>query len=189
VALLLGTLFLPTALQAANGTWTNTGSTSANWSDTSNWSGGTVPGATSGTTSADVATFSSALGTYGTLGSPIVIDAGRNLGGMVFTNSAGAYTVGTTSGEVLLLSSGGMIRRQALSTASNAITINAPLRLYGNYTIYNDNNDSGDSASAARFPARRVPPPSKPSRSAVGARPRPTTSSAGRSPAGPTGAD
>ncbi|NCZ96542.1 hypothetical protein EBZ02_05190, partial [bacterium] len=52
VALLLGTLFLPTALQAANGTWTNTGSTSATWSDTSNWSGGTVPGATSGTTSA-----------------------------------------------------------------------------------------------------------------------------------------
>ncbi|NBP27903.1 MAG: hypothetical protein EBU74_09915, partial [Betaproteobacteria bacterium] len=38
---------------------------------------------------------------------------------------------------------GGSIQRDTLATGSNVITINAPLRLQGNYQFYNNNGDSG----------------------------------------------
>lgn len=146
LAALAGVVHSPAFLsraEAANGTWLNSGATSTTWSETSNWSGGTVPGATAGTTNADTATFNSALGTYGTTASPILIDAGRNISVLLFTGSSGGYTIGTTSGNTLVLTAGGGMQRDALSTGSNAITINAPLRLQGGYQFYNNNGDSG----------------------------------------------
>jgi hypothetical protein len=64
----------PSSVFAANQTWTNNGSVSANWSETTNWGGNAAPGATSGNASTDVATFNTSSGNYGTSGgaSPIV---------------------------------------------------------------------------------------------------------------------
>lgn len=103
---------------------------SGDWSDPANWNG-SIPGATSGTTSTAVATFNN--GGNGQLN--VVPDANRNVLGITFdTASAGAYVVGTTGGNPLLLSNAGTI--QTTSSVVNVETVNAPLVLEGNtYTI------------------------------------------------------
>jgi autotransporter-associated beta strand protein len=122
----------PSGVFAANQTWSNTGSVSGNWSETSNWGGNVAPGATSGTASTDVATFNTSSGTYGTSGSPIVIDGYRNILGLTFNGSAGNYTIGTTSGNALNMTNGGTILLgSGLITNNTSITINAPLRVVG----------------------------------------------------------
>jgi autotransporter-associated beta strand protein len=128
----------PPSVFAASQTWSNTGTVSANWSETSNWGGATAPGATSGSASTDVATFNTAAGTYGTSGNPILIDSGRNISGLTFNGSAGNYTIGTTSGNALHMTSGGSILLgNGLTTNNTTITINAPLLMYGGLTINN----------------------------------------------------
>lgn len=110
-------------LNAANGTWTGGGG-NGTWEVSSNWSGG-VPGATSGTTNTDVATFD------GTTQTTVTNDANRNLGGITFTGSSvAAYTIGTTGGNALSLSSGGAITTVS-STSNVKQTVNAPLILEG----------------------------------------------------------
>ncbi len=138
-------LTLPTAVKAANGTWLNTGATDENWSTTTNWTGGTVPGATSGTTNADTATFNTAVGTYGTSGAPILIDSGRNLKSITFDlATAGAYFIGTTGGNSLLLSSTGAITMNP--AVANTETINAPLVIQGAAGTYAFTNNATDNS-------------------------------------------
>ena len=72
----------------------------------------------------------------------IVPDANRNILGITFdTASAGAFVVGTTGGNALLLSNGGTI--QTTSSVANVETVNAPLVLEGNvYTIASNASSS-----------------------------------------------
>lgn len=140
---------------AANGTWVGNQSTAnGDWSNSANWSGGTIPGVTSGTTNQDTATINNAVSGLNTKGiiSPIVIDSGRNIKTLSFTSDRGGsgvtttgafsgttgYTVGTTSGPALTLSDAGLI-----AIYSNFIgvgiteAVNAPLSLAGSVTFSN----------------------------------------------------
>ncbi len=85
-AVLASALFsLPASGFAASASWTGSGTTS-NYSEGANWSTGTVPGNTSGSFSADVATFNNATKTN------ISVDT-RGIGSIVFdTANAGAFT-------------------------------------------------------------------------------------------------
>jgi fibronectin-binding autotransporter adhesin len=97
-----------------------------------------VPGATSGTTDISTAIFSQSAPN-----SPLVIDLGRNLQNISFdTASVNSLTIGSVTGNPLLLTSGGTIR--TTSTVVNPQTINAPLILEGDYTF-----TSGATATAA----------------------------------------
>jgi autotransporter-associated beta strand protein len=108
------------------GVWTGASSTS--WADSGNWTSA-APGATSGVTNTDTATFNQSAPN-----SPLVIDAGRNLENIKFdTANVNSLVIGTTSGSPLLLTSGGTI--QTTSTVVNAETVNAPLVLEGNYSF------------------------------------------------------
>ena len=140
--ILMGSLTAPLA-QAANQTWDG-GDANSNWSTVGNWVGDVgVPGATSGTTNTDIATFNAAIAnTWGnTFANPIVIDSPtRNLGGITFGTAAGNYFIGSTGGNSLLLTNGGTI--QTLSTTA-VETINAPIVIQGNGGSYNLINNSG----------------------------------------------
>ncbi len=130
--------------QAANQTYNSTGA-SASWSSTTNWNGNAAPGATSGTNSADIATFLTApvAGAGDTLGNALIIDSGRNISGLTFDTSAGSFFIGSTGGNPLVLSNGGTIRIASTTTGTNLTqTINAPLTLAGgSYTF--DNSGAG----------------------------------------------
>lgn len=134
---------LPLLANAANGTWDG-GGPDANWTSSANWTGDVAsPGSTSGTGNTDVATFNSAIAnTWGAPGTPIVIDSPTlGLGGITFgTSSVGNYTIGTTDGNALHLTSGGVI--QILDTATNnpTETISAPLVIVGDGATYSFNN-------------------------------------------------
>ncbi|CAN5667549.1 autotransporter-associated beta strand repeat-containing protein [soil metagenome] len=140
---LQGILFALLSMQslslAADGTWNDAGATSGLWSTGSNWMLGTIPGATTGTVNGDTATFDGTLGTYGTSGNPILIDPNRNILNLAIGNSAGAYFIGTTGGNKLLLSDGGALTIDSASIA----TINAPLEIQGvgtgSYTFISNN--------------------------------------------------
>ncbi len=120
---------------AQSGTWLNTGTTSALWSETTNWVGGTVPGVTSGTTVTGTAWLAATVtGSYGTTANPILIDAGRTLNVLRTDTNAGSYTIGTTAGNALTFGAGGSIYAGPSNT-SNPLIINAPLRLLGNMTV------------------------------------------------------
>ncbi len=99
--------------QAANQTWDGGSGANGKWSNIINWVGDSAaPGATSGTTNTDIATFNAAIAnTWGLVGTPILIDsATQNIGGISFGVAAGSYFIGTTGGNSLLLSSGGTIQ-------------------------------------------------------------------------------
>ncbi len=116
--------------------WTGTSGTS--WSTTGNWSG-LVPGATTGTTNTDTASFIQSAAN-----SPLTIDAGRNVQNIVFTTAnVSSMTIGTTSGPALLLTNGGSI--QTTASVINAQKINAPLVLEGNYSFMS--NATGTAAT------------------------------------------
>lgn len=142
-------LGVPPSANAANGTWLNTGAVDGSWGTTSNWAGGTVPGAISGTTNADIATFNTALGTFGTAGSPIIIDSGRNIKSLTFDTATGNYVIGTTGGNKLLLTSAGVTQIASTLTATNAqITINAPLEIQTANSSYAFTNNSANGTGA-----------------------------------------
>jgi autotransporter-associated beta strand protein len=120
---------------------------STSWAASGDWTGA-VPGATSGTTNTDTATFS-----QNAANSPLVIDAGRNLQNLTFdTGSVNSLTVGAVAGPGLLLTAGGTI--QTTSTVVNAQAVNAPLVLEGNYTF-----TSGASSTALNFGGGITPGP------------------------------
>jgi fibronectin-binding autotransporter adhesin len=121
---------------AANGTWSSSAS-SPQWFLTNEWVSGIVPGATSGTTNTDTATFN----TTSTNTTPFV-DPNRNLENITFDTSAAAYTF--NSGP-LVLTSGGTIQIAATFSGSNITeTFNTPLTLEGNYTFANNATNTGD---------------------------------------------
>jgi autotransporter-associated beta strand protein len=105
-----------------------TGASGTSWNVAGNWTG-VVPGATTGTTNTDTASF-----TQKVTNSPLVIDAGRNVQNIVFTTAnVSSITIGTVGGPALLLTSGGTI--QTTSPVINPQTVNAPLVPEGNYTF------------------------------------------------------
>ena len=147
VVLLVG---LAAAAHAASGTWSNNGSTDGNWTTTSNWVGSTVPGSNSTTTNTDTATFNASVGTFGTSGSPVVIDTGRNIKSISFDTSAGNFTIGSTGGNPLKLTAAGAISLLSTVSGTNVIeTINAPLTFQG--STYGFSNNRADAGSALVF--------------------------------------
>ena len=139
------TLSAPSAF-AANSTWDGS-EADANWSTALNWSAG-APGATTGTTSADIATFNTAIAnTWGSTALiPIIVDANRNISGLNFNLAADAYFIGSTAGNPLLLSSGGeMQRNTGITGTSINQTINAPLVIQGANGTYSINNKGANS--------------------------------------------
>ncbi len=104
------------------------GGADSTWANAANWVNG-VPGATTGTTNTDTALFNQSAST-----SPLTIDAGRNLQNIQFSSAGlSATTIGTTTGNALLLTSGGTIT--VTSDVVNSQMINAPLVLEGNYSV------------------------------------------------------
>ncbi|HEY0256563.1 MAG TPA: autotransporter-associated beta strand repeat-containing protein [Candidatus Methylacidiphilales bacterium] len=127
---------------AASGTW-NASPTDGTWVTTgteNNWSNGVAasPGATTGTTSQDVATFLSSSTTGITINSPTL-----NLRSIIFgaaSTSLSSFTIGATDGNSLFLSSTGTISLAAdVGPTNTSETINAPLVLEGSYTFNNSN--------------------------------------------------
>lgn len=90
----LGGLLLSASLALAqtSGTWSST--TGGNWSDTNNWSGGTV--ATGGSTSANVTATFSIAGTQ-----TVNLDTNQTVQTLAF--STGTYTLSSSNGSVLTL--------------------------------------------------------------------------------------
>ncbi len=138
-------------LFAANGTWDGGSLTDGNWTTLGNWTGDTAfPGALSGTTNTDIATFNTAIAnTWGSSGTPILIDsASLNIRGITFDTSAANYVIGTTGGNSLFLTSGGTIQIASTTTANAIETINAPLVIVGangTYTFANNKNNIASS--------------------------------------------
>lgn len=151
--LIVFTSFGNHSAEAASGSWLSGQTGTRDWSNSANWTGGTIPGATSGITNADTATFGS-----NTDATFITIDAGRLIRTLTFngTNAAGLYTLGSAGvnlGEALNLSSGGNITQSPGTTTG--LTLHAPLILQpaspttaGTYSILNNStsvaNNSAD---------------------------------------------
>jgi autotransporter-associated beta strand protein len=128
-------------LQAASETWSATAADGA-WETGANWVSGNAPGATSGTASTDIATFKT-----GSTCLTVLPDTGRNLLGITFdTGSVGAFTIGTLTGNALLLSNGGSIQNTAAVNTSQ--TVNAPLALQGDGGTYSFTANSTASSHA-----------------------------------------
>jgi len=131
------------AAKAADSAWLSGAFGTQDWSNGINWVSGAAPGAITGTTSPDLATFGSNTGS--TL---VTIDAGRNVRSLLFngTNAAGLYTIGSAGvnlGEALRLSSGGSVT--VAPNTLTATTFHAPLILEaaspttnGTYTFTNN---------------------------------------------------
>jgi fibronectin-binding autotransporter adhesin len=140
------------SLHAASTTWSAT-STDANWATGANWAAGTAPGTAAGgygnaSRNADIATFNTSLTSdIGSSINPIIIDANRFLGGITFdTSSVGAFTIGTTTGNLLQLDQGGRIIMNAGVTSAQVI--NAPIQIRAQssfnptYSLINNATDS-----------------------------------------------
>ena len=97
-----------------------------NWANAANWVNGLVPGVHDGTTiNTDLAAFTTASNILNP-----APDMNRNLQNITFDQAAaGAYVIGTTGGNALLMTAGGTIQTTALITKTE--TINAPLVLEG----------------------------------------------------------
>lgn len=127
---------------SADATWS--GTTNNDWGNAGNWVGGSVPGAASGTTNSDTATFT---------GNPTnktpVVDTGRNLGSLSFNGATGTFNIGASTGvgtTTLLMSNGGAISSTASTAAQN---VRAPLSLQG--TAFTLSNDSTTAAAVLRI--------------------------------------
>lgn len=140
--------------QAANQTWT--GTTSADWEVTTNWSGGAVPGVinpAANALSADTATFNIGLvnGTRGGSTDPLIFANARNVKNILFDTNAGPYVFGTVGGNTLWLSHTGSVTMNA--TVQNAQTFNSPVQIRlpsstpGTYSFVNNATNSAATLS------------------------------------------
>ena len=98
-----------------------------NWATAGSWNPAAAPGATSGTSSTDIATFGLAI-----TGDRIVtVDTNRNIGGITFSNTSNfKYTL---SGGSLLLSDTGVIQT-ASGNGAHIDTISTPITIQGDGT-------------------------------------------------------
>ncbi|HSH93469.1 MAG TPA: autotransporter-associated beta strand repeat-containing protein [Roseimicrobium sp.] len=150
-ALLASVLLLASqSAYAANATWNGSSGTQA-WATGANWLPAAAPGATTGTTNGDTATFNTS-----TVGTAITVDLNRNIAGITFDGNAGAYTIGSAGangGNALLLSNSataGFIQIASTFTGTGVTqTINAPLVFQG--AGYTFNNNSSDSSNVLNF--------------------------------------
>jgi len=84
--------------------------TDGSWVTDANWNPASAPGATTGTTNPDTATFGNVI----SAGRIITVDTDRNIFGIDFNANSFAYTL---SGGNILLSSGGLIQTSGAGTA------------------------------------------------------------------------
>jgi autotransporter-associated beta strand protein len=150
ILIAIGLLLAPKARanNDGDGTWLSAPDT-GDWEpigkNTTNWSNGKNknPGDNSGTTTnPDTATFNNAS----SITSIVINVAPLNIKNITFDTSAASYTIGTTAGNSLLLSSGGTIQiASTFSGTSKTETINAPIVLEpltsgtaGSYTFANN---------------------------------------------------
>jgi len=106
-------------VQAASSSWSSTATTAAtgSWTTTGNWLNGNIPGTAGGTTSTDIATF----GTVLTQSSTVTVDNGRNIGGIIFSNTTNfGYVI--ASGTLRLSTSGTIQRVGTVLSGTNLIT-------------------------------------------------------------------
>ena len=109
--------------QAADGSWNV--NDAGSWTTAGSWTGGTIPGSNSTTTSTDIATFGLPL----TAARNVTVDANRNIAGITFSNnSAFAYQLNSGS---LLLSNGGTIQTAA-ANGNHSDWINTSIYIQGN---------------------------------------------------------
>ncbi len=119
---LLPALALTATVRAASDTWT--GAFDGDFTNTANWLGGNVPGlAGLGTGNTDVATFNNSANTT------ISLNGNRNLGALLWDNSAPGLGAFTLSGSTLSFSSGGVARLTenwgtAMQTVASAVLLN-----------------------------------------------------------------
>jgi len=120
-------LLLPSAIllaassaYAASATWNV--NADGNWATGGSWTPAAAPGATSGTTNADTATFGNII----TAARTVTVDTGRNISVIDFNANNFKYTL---SGGSLILSSGGTIRTSGAGTTHDADTISSPITL------------------------------------------------------------
>lgn len=144
---------------AASATW-NASPTNGYWEAAgaeSNWSSGAgaYPGATSGTANADTATFLSSSVTNIAVDASAGNSLGLNIKNITFGVSGAtpsSFTIGSTSGNALVLSDAGILMLSSGITGTNITeTINAPLTLAGTvagtpygYTIRNDSTTTSN---------------------------------------------
>jgi len=102
-------LVIPQA-HAADATWIV--DAAGDWTNSANWSGGTVPGSTNTTNNVDIATFGGAI----TGAVTNTIDANRNIGGITFDYDYLSGGNGYVLRNNILLSDGGVI--QEISTVT-----------------------------------------------------------------------
>ena len=129
----LAALVLTPAAQAASDTWT--GTTDATWATSTNWLGGTVPGA------GNTATFNA-----GSSFTTIDLGAGVTIGSVLFdTSSAAAYTIGSgaVGSQTLTLGNAGAITVNAGVTTSQLFNSKLQLSNAAAATTTFTNNGSG----------------------------------------------
>ncbi len=141
---------IASAYTSPGSSWTGTNSTT--WNDAGNWTGAApgVAGATDATaTNGDTATFNA----FNATNPAPVVDAGRNLQNIVFDNSTStltsSLTLGTTTGNALLLTSGGSIT--STPSVANAQAVNAPLILEGTGGTYSFINNATSATATLNF--------------------------------------
>ncbi len=122
-----GVMAMPTGSHAATDTWSSTAG-SADWNTAANWVGA-VP------TSTDTALFN------GTSTNTSITFSAAGAALNLNFNGGTSYTIGTTGGPNLTLSTGGYV--QVLSTDTVTQTVNEPLVLGGNYLFENNSSTSG----------------------------------------------
>ncbi len=132
------------ASPSGSSVWTGTAATST-WSDAGNWQNNLIPGAASGVSNTDTATFNLTTAT-----SPLTIDSGRNLQNITFDTAAVTPNIiGTTTGNAIALTNGGTI--QTTASVVNPQTINAPLILEGTGGTYTFTSGATSSTATLSF--------------------------------------
>jgi autotransporter-associated beta strand protein len=115
-------LCLKSEALAADGAWNV--DAAGTWITGTNWTGSVIPGATTGVTNPDIATFSTTL----TVARIVTVDANRNIGGITFGNTSGfGYTLSSGS---LLLSNGGVVQNLA-GTGNHTDAVTTPVIIQG----------------------------------------------------------
>jgi len=129
LGILLAASLTGLTVRGATMTWQTTGS-STNWSDTTGWSGGVVPG------SGDVAQYS------GATTATITVDGTYTIAGLVYNyNSSNSTTwninTGSSGNPTLTLSPGGVV---SLLGSHDSLTVNTPIILSGDAYFQSNSN-------------------------------------------------